>query len=151
MKKPSYSIQELKQYILQKKNGFIDPLIEQQIQEDDFLQTVLMGLEKQLVKYNSNDISSILKDKKQKNWLAITSHSPTTNTVHTIQKLRFQEKIYQYLSSWGYNYHYFRIHLLLGFNCSCVLLLIFIAYWLNILQDSPALISNLSEFVGYKQ
>ena len=148
MEKPAYTIQELESYLLQKKAGHTDLLMEQKIREDDFLQTIVIGMEKTLVKNNNVATIAILEKKKERSWLALTPALAAYN--NTIPNPGFVESIRQYFSLRNYDPQYLRIHLLLGFNCSCVIALVVVACWLNSAQDAGMLVSHLEGLAGYK-
>ncbi len=151
MERPKYTIKELENYLLNKKAGTIDIRMAQAIEKDPFLQTVIIGLEKTIAKNNNVNTTTFLEKKKNKNWLSLSPALTNYNNIHTkTSESNLFEKISSYFSLSNYDPQYLRIHLLLGFNCSCVLALVITACWLNSFEESATLISHLEDLAGYK-
>lgn len=147
MQRPKYTIKELENYLLNKKAGATDMQITQDIKNDPFLESIVIGLKKTMIKNNNASTNRFLAEKKRKNWLALSPALTTYNNTNTISTF---EKARTYFSLSNYDPQYLRIHLLLGFNCSCVLALVVTACWLNSSQESAMLISHLEGLAGYK-
>jgi hypothetical protein len=151
MERPEYTIKELEKYLLNKKAGATDMRIAQAIENDPFLQTVVIGLERTMTKNNNVNTTHFLEEKKNKTWLTLSPTLTMYNNNNTnTTKSNIFEKISHYFSLRNYDPQYLRIHLLLGFNCSCVLALVITACWLNSSEESTMLISHLEELAGYK-
>ncbi len=161
MEKPAYSIEDLTAYLLQKKEGDVDAVLEQHLREDPFLQTVMAGLEKEW-EYN-NDITMLqtsLTAKRRKVWANLQRALPKpvraahhTRLRYIVQQFFYKADHYFYLAYSGKDIHYSRAHFLLGFNCSCVLLLVFMMIYLSSFSEATSLYSTstLGELTGYKQ
>jgi hypothetical protein len=150
MEKPNYSIKNLEAFLLQKKAGHTDPLMEQQIEEDDLLQAILIGLEKTMTQHNTTSTTAILKEKKEQNWRRLSAELASVNNTSTSLPQRLFTAAKQYFSLPNYVPQYQRIHLLLSFNCSCVLAFLVLAWWLKDVEGATALVAHLVELVGYK-
>jgi len=151
MEKATYTIKELERYLLNKQAGKEDLQIAHAIKNDPFLQTVVIGLEKTLSQKNNINTSDYLEEKKRQTWRNLSPTLTISNNINTTNsKLSIFKQISDYFSLSNYDPQFLRIHLLLGFNCSCVLALVVTACWLNSSEESAMLISHLEDLAGYK-
>ncbi|MFK7808820.1 MAG: hypothetical protein AB8F74_13535 [Saprospiraceae bacterium] len=160
MEKPTYSIRELEEYLLQKQAGKVDEKMERAIQSDSFLQMVFVGLKKKMNTNNNSSTTNILEAKKQKIWQAMENRISTSdryateseagNAAKNTPEENLLDALLNYFSIKNYNPHFLRIHILLGLNCSCVFALILIACWLNNTADATLLVRHLDGLVGYR-
>lgn len=148
-----YDIKELEKYIRDRRKGLINPVMEQRIQEDNFLSYLAAGIEAHLDEYPDQVLDHFLKNKKEQLWQSIEQSINPKTTSTAIQTLqpsslhRFFTRSLQFLKGEVdiHSYHY-----LMGFNCCCLLVLISMIIWLNCWGGDLSSANEVIRINGFK-
>ena len=151
MQHSAYNIEKLIDYLLKKHKGYTDPQMEQKIQDDAFLHMVALGVEKIIREYGEEKIGAFLYERKIENWNKLTP------SVHTIQRntasaflQNFTEVLKRYFLLKNYDPQYLPVHMLFGFNFSCIALILMGTCFLNCQYDASSLSAYLEVLIKYK-
>ncbi len=145
----------LEQYLKRRAQGETNEKFEQEIQSDDFLQTVVEGMEQELLEQGPLGLQESTEEKKKKVWANLVKIAPlvmaeaasATTPVSENPALHFLENI---RATWE-ELRYSPIRFILGFNFSCVIVILGFCLWINMLQEEEfPLLSQIEFPEGFK-
>lgn len=145
----------LEEYVHRRLQGDVDDALEAIIRQDDFLQTTIEGLEMKLSVNHPTTIQQELNDKKLKLWkklavLAPAHPSTSTAEIEVLQKRPHHVDWIQQLNSTWKELQYAQFQYVLGFNFSCMLIILGLCLWANHVQEEVLWLSQVEIPVGFK-
>lgn len=134
---------QLEQQVRQRLQGHRDEAFEKQLQNDDFLQTIVAGLEQQLKAQPELAIADLVSDKKLRIWKQMVPARSANPILRFAQQLR---DIWLELRR-------AQCHYLLGLNGSCVVLILAFGLWINFFQppEEVSVLAQVEILEGFKQ
>ncbi len=139
----------LEQYLKDRALGQTNPQFEQEIQSDDFLQTVVKGVEQDLLEQGSLGLQALMAEKKKKVWakmapLAMADSKNVATPVLSNPVIAFLQNTQR---TWD-QLRYSQFRYILGFNFSCVILILGFCFWVNMVQEEEFPLLSQIEFPG---
>lgn len=139
--KQNYKWELLEQQVRQRLNGQYDEAFEQALQNDAFLQAVVIGLEEQLRAQPASSVADLVADKKHRIWKNLI---PAPNPlVQFVQHLKYTWEELQYA----------QCQYLFGFNGGFVILILAFGLWINLFPSPEEVATFVQVEVqdGFKQ
>ncbi len=142
----------LEQYLKGRALGQTNPQFEKEIQSDDFLQTVVEGMEQDLLEQGHLGLQELTAKKKKKVWGKLLQMAPlamadSTNVATPVLGNPVMAFFQNTRRTWD-ELRYSQFQYILGFNFSCVILILGFCFWVNMVQEEEFPLLSQIEFPG---